>query len=232
LDTLTSINTRKGPEERPLLKAFLDLFFPNPCPLCNERTSAGRYLCASCEKALDELLPAPVLGKGSGKVARLHYYSVEDSPLYELIKAYKYLPRKGLADHLALFLYRLIVFWRVSVPFIIPLPAHPASIRARGFSNTRLILDRLKVRFMPEITILDPVVRREWSYRPQASLIDEAKRKDNVRGVFRVKKGTILPERVALFDDVYTTGATVAEYCRVLAPLVKEIDLFLLIRRK
>jgi len=172
------------------------------------------------------------LGEGFGKVERFYCFSDTNTVLYDLVKAYKYHPQKDLAKHLSFFLFRLIDFWHASVPFIIPLPAHPASIRTRGFSNTRLILDRLKQRFIPDLTILEPAVRREWSYRPQASLVEEEERKANVRDVFRIKKGTILPERIALFDDVYTTGATVAEYCRVLAPYVKQIDLFILVRRK
>ncbi len=213
-------------------KAFLDLFFPNHCPICQERVSGARYLCPVCEKILEDMVPAPVLGEGFGKVERFYCFSDTDSVLYDLVKAYKYLPQKELAKHLAFFLFRLIDFWHASVPFIIPLPAHPASIRTRGFSNTRLILDRLKQRYIPDLTILEPAQRREWSYRPQASLTDETERKENVRDVFRLKKGTILPERIALFDDVYTTGATVAEYCRVLAPYVRRIDLFVLARRK
>jgi len=232
LDTLASVNTRKGPEERPLLKAFLDLFFPNRCPICQESASAARYVCPDCERSLTGLLPTPFLGEGFGKVERFYCFSDTNTVLYDLVKAYKYHPQKDLAKHLSFFLFRLIDFWHASVPFIIPLPAHPASIRTRGFSNTRLILDRLKQRFIPDLTILEPAVRREWSYRPQASLVEEEERKANVRDVFRIKKGTILPERIALFDDVYTTGATVAEYCRVLAPYVKQIDLFILVRRK
>jgi predicted amidophosphoribosyltransferase len=62
------------------------------------------------------------------------------------------------------------------------------------------------------------VVRRVKSTPPQAGLTN-AKRRENVRGAFRVKpraKTKVAGLRLLLVDDVLTTGATAAACARAL----------------
>jgi ComF family protein len=231
LDTFTALNTRKGPTKFPFLGASLDLFFPNTCLLCQERIQSTVFYCHGCEQELDELAPSPLPETGKGKLNRIYSFTDNTDILYGLIKAYKYVPRESLADHLSFFLYRLLAYWDIKTPFILPVPAHPASIRQRGFSNTERILISLKHRYLPDLQIIQPLRRVEWNYQPQASFKEEEKRKHNVRNVFKIKRGTIIPESIVLFDDVYTSGATVSEICRVLSPFTKNIDLFVLVRK-
>ena len=57
-----------------------------------------------------------------------------------------------------------------------------------------------------------PLVQRTRGVRPQRGL-DATARRQNVRGAFAARAG---PVRLALVDDVYTTGATVDECARAL----------------
>jgi predicted amidophosphoribosyltransferase len=57
-----------------------------------------------------------------------------------------------------------------------------------------------------------PLVHRTRAVRPQRGL-DATARRSNVRGAFAARAG---PPRLALVDDVYTTGATVDECARAL----------------
>ncbi|GLQ98658.1 hypothetical protein GCM10007863_30780 [Dyella mobilis] len=46
--------------------------------------------------------------------------------------------------------------------------------------------------------------------------LDAVQRRRNVRNAFAVREGVALPDHVAVLDDVFTTGTTLAECARVL----------------
>lgn len=79
----------------------------------------------------------------------------------------------------------------------------PARRRARGFNQARDIAERLGETL--GIPVDTGVVRRVRKVQAQRGLSREA-RLANLQGVFEVC--TDVPERVAIVDDVVTTGAT------------------------
>lgn len=87
---------------------------------------------------------------------------------------------------------------------LIPSPMLPARRRARGFNQARDIAERLGDTL--DIPVNAGAVRRVRHVRAQRGLGREA-RLANLRGVFEVCAH--IPERVAIVDDVVTTGATV-----------------------
>ena len=81
------------------------------------------------------------------------------------------------------------------------MPLHPQRARERGFDQAGWLARRLARRLGV------PLVRAERHRdTPSQRGLDRGERRRNVRGVFRVEAP--LPARVALLDDVMTTGAT------------------------
>lgn len=92
---------------------------------------------------------------------------------------------------------------------VVPVPLHPKRARERGFDQADWLARRLAVRHGVK---LSRAIRRRHT-RSQRGL-DRAERYRNLRNGFEVRKP--LPARVALLDDVMTTGATLdalAEAC-------------------
>lgn len=101
---------------------------------------------------------------------------------------------------------------------LVPVPLHPRRARERGFDQADWLARRLAARHGLR---LSRAIRREHT-RSQRGL-DRAERYRNLRQGFEVKGP--LPARVALLDDVMTTGATLdalAEAC--LAAGAREVE--------
>lgn len=84
---------------------------------------------------------------------------------------------------------------------LISVPLHPRRARQRGFDQA----DWLAVRLGKRLGI--PHLRaRRWRMTPTQRGLNRQERQVNLRGAFHVEHP--LPARVALIDDVMTTGAT------------------------
>ncbi len=101
-----------------------------------------------------------------------------------------------------------------SVDWLIPVPLHPAREAERGFNQSLLLARRLSERW--GVPVREGALRRVRVTRPQTELSAEDRRA-NVRGAFGLRRARqVAGTRVLLVDDIFTTGATVAECCRVL----------------
>ncbi len=97
------------------------------------------------------------------------------------------------------------------VDCIVALPLAPARQSERGFNQAQEIARRVAGDL--GVPMLD-LLSRSGAARPQAELA-WSERVRNVRGAFRCRE-TMNGLRVALIDDVMTTGASLAEAARAL----------------
>ena len=89
------------------------------------------------------------------------------------------------------------------------IPGRRADIRKRGFDHARVLAHELSSRLgIPSI----PALRRAGDRVDQAGL-NAAQRRSNLAGAFVAEQ---VPTRVAIVDDVMTTGATLSEAGRAL----------------
>lgn len=100
-----------------------------------------------------------------------------------------------------------------AVEVIVPMPLHVDRLFDRGFNQSheiaRFTARRLGLASAPGL------LRRHRPTRPQVGLSRD-ERIDNVRGAFAADRVRLAGRRVALLDDVVTTGSTVAEAARAL----------------
>jgi ComF family protein len=196
---------------------------PQACALC-ARPCGDALLCADCRDALPRLGPAcPVcaLPAAGGEVcgaclARPPPFAATVAawayafPADRLLQGLKYGRRIALAGPLADALASAVASRGGCVPdAVIALPLAPARQRERGFNQAaeiaRSVAHALSV---PLATGLARV--REAP--PQAALSWRARAR-NVRDAFRGDRA-LAGARVAIVDDVMTTGATIAAAAR------------------
>ena len=163
------------------------------CPQCAMPTASGA-LCGGC-------LSHP---PGFDAVFAPFVYAW---PLTPLIHQYKYAGNLALAQLLG---EALAATTKQAADCIIPLPLSPARLRERGFNQAHEI-----ARVVSRATgtrLAAGACRRVRDSAPQATLPwkDRAK---NIRGAF-VCDADLHGKRVAVIDDVLTTGATLNEFAR------------------
>ncbi|MDQ1315758.1 MAG: Phosphoribosyltransferase [Pseudomonadota bacterium] len=167
------------------------------CPQCATPTPAGQ-LCGSCLKR------PPAFDRSHAALA----YAF---PLDRLIPALKYSGRLAIAPVLGECLAEAMAPG-AAPDCLIPMPLHPRRIRERGFNHATEIAREVARRL--DLPLDTDSCRRIRDTPPQMGLKHDARRR-NVRGAFACT-GDVQGRRIALIDDVMTTGTSLDELAKTL----------------
>lgn len=132
-----------------------------------------------------------------------------DFPLDALVKHFKYQGALELAEWFAQGLAQQ-TWGHHNVDVLIPMPLHAGRLGERGFNQAAEIARRLARHL--QLPWLPLACQRLRNTPPQAGLDLKARRR-NLRGAFRCNMD-LSGKRVALVDDVMTSGASLDELAR------------------
>lgn len=230
----------------PVLDQILTRLFPATCVLCGAPGWDGLDLCVGCLADLpyDQdccsrcALPLPA-GQPSGAMCGqcqrhpppygvCHAAFRYEDPLPALVGGAKFRSRLNLARLLGQCLAAALQERGAQMPdLILPVPLHARRLRERGYNQAMEVARTLGREL--SIPVDARSCARVVATPPQAGLEQKGRRR-NVRGAFRVVR-PLDAARVAVVDDVVTTGSTVAELTRVLRTAgVKRVDVWAVAR--
>lgn len=213
-----------------LAASFAGLALPQCCELCVART-AGALLCAACTADLQRVPAACPVCALPSSVGAICGACLNDPPPYKatlaalvytfptdrLLQRIKYGGRLALADWAGATLATAVCAALGGRSAddrpdrIVALPLAESRQRERGFNQAREIA--VRVARAIALPLAAPLARISTGL-PQTAL-PWAERHRNVHGAFAVR-GNVRGARIALVDDVMTTGATLAEAARTL----------------
>lgn len=202
---------------------ILDALFPRRCLGCGR---IGKYFCDQCRSTIrvveqNEAI-CPMCGRLAidgvihprcrtrygldGLTSFFHY----DGIIQKAVKMLKY---RRVSDLAAEFVSLISV--PCTLPrrqaglhhdpcIFVPIPLHPSRQKERGYNQAE-ILGALIAKKL-NIPIATDILKRVKKTVPQVEMKKREARLKNMEGVFAVYHTP--PEHVVLFDDVFTTGAT------------------------
>jgi ComF family protein len=165
------------------------------CPQCG--LSSDGNVCGSCLNSSPDF--------DATRAVFLYAY-----PIDAMMLRYKYGNSLNLGDTFGEFLAEKTNFESVDV--IIPMPMHPQRLKERGFNQALEIAKVLTKNYKKKLDYKS--VTRQTLTPPQASL-PLKERVKNIKGAFKVN-ADLAGKRIAIVDDVMTTGASLNELAKTL----------------
>ncbi len=219
------------------LRRAIDLVYPRNCQFCGDALDEQHrgVVCPACLGRAKPIAPPfcrrcalPFDGKltepfecGYCKDLKFHFTRAvaacrAEGVVRDCIHRFKYNREMYFEMHLAGWLVeagRRWIDWQ-QVDAIVPVPLYPRKERAREFNQAERLARALGRAV--GVPVLARLLRRVKETGTQTKL-DAESRRANVRGAFAaVGRERIDGLRIALVDDVFTTGATLDSCARVL----------------
>ncbi len=209
------------------VERLLTLLFPPACCACGD-AGLGRYdICAPCYRELPRLrlaceicaepLPAPAsyCGRCLARPPRFHRVRTPylyAAPVDGLVLGLKFNGRLARGRLLGELLARHLLATGASADLLLPVPLHLSRLRERGFNQAMELARPVAQRL--GIPLSAGTLRRVRRTATQSEL-PFRQRGGNVRNAFSVR-GRLDDLRIAVVDDVVTTGNTADAVARAL----------------
>ncbi len=205
--------------------SLVDFIFPKKCVGCGK---FGEYFCSKCFSKIEyvENPVCPVCQRQAvggrthpkcqtrysldGLVVACRYRNPVKVAIQKVKYRWVYDIEKVLVDLLATQIYKFAIPQKV---ILVPVPLHKKRKNWRGFNQAEILAKDLSKKF--KVNYSEILIRSRETKTQVGLKRDE--RKENVRGAFELRRGADVSGRnVILVDDVYTSGATMAECAKVL----------------
>ena len=193
----------------------LNLIYPNVCGICNRL--CNKDLCRKCELKLENISKTKI-DYYADKNFRKHLYIFNyEGIIKEKLIALKFNENTYVYKAFINFLIKnekICRFFK-SYDIIIPVPIHKKRKLERGYNQSALFAKDIS-NYFDNLTYLDDVLIKKINNKPQSTK-NKIDRENNIIGVYALRNNNKISEkRILLLDDIYTTGSTVNECCKVL----------------
>lgn len=188
---------------------LLACLIPRRCVLCNQ-VGGELDFCVGCRNDLPWLGEAGLAEHANGAiVAALSY----EYPVDRMLTGAKFHRQLHFARALGELLAEVVEARRARLPdLLVPVPLHRHRLATRGYNQAveiaRPVAERLRIK--PALSLCE---RRKPT--AEQTGLSAAERRSNLRGAF-VVQSPCAGARVAILDDVITTGSTTAALAEAL----------------
>ena len=206
----------KQKEPVPTVPSLLNLIYPPKCGICGKLNE--NFLCNKCYKILenDAKFNVDKFEKTENEFDEHIYMFKYKGLIRRLIIDYKFQEKSYLYKTIVNFLLKDKKMFEIikSYDTIVPVPISRKRKKTRGYNQSYLIAKDLAN--IIGIKLENRVLFKTKNIIEQSKLNKE-ERLENIKGVYEIRNTKrIINKKILLFDDIYTTGSTVNECCRML----------------
>ena len=193
---------------------ILDYFYPPMCGICGKLDS--NFLCKKCEKILESHEEQNIVKVENMNFEELIYIFKYEGIIRENLLKYKFEEKSYLYKTFVNFLLKNDKIFENMKNYdtIIPVPISKKRDRQRGYNQSFLIAKEISK--YTNLKLINNCLFKTKNVIEQSKLTKE-EREQNIKNVYSLKNGDkIESKKILLIDDIYTTGSTVNECCRIL----------------
>ena len=191
---------------------IMDLLYPDisACIYCgSENADAVSKLCADCAAEEEVQKLGRIEVKGYDCYAYMSFCELSRNAVHRL----KYGEETWLAQKMGDKMFKLLNEKRAKFDTLTYVPLHKSRQRSRGYNQSEHLAERIAELYGIECEALLDRIRNTKSQTTQSA----AGRIANVAGAFKLREGVdVRGRRIAIVDDIITTGATILECASVL----------------
>lgn len=211
--------------KKKLLEAILSLTYPPKCGICGKLNRD--FLCNKCYIKLknDSKFTIEEDIDNDNEYNKLLYMFKYEGMIRNIILKYKFQEKSYLYKTIVNFLLKNGKLFEIIKTYdtIVAVPISKKRKKTRGYNQSYLLAREIANR--AGIKIENKCLFKTKNIIEQSKLNKEERIK-NIKGVYELKNSYRLEnKKILLIDDIYTTGSTVNECCKVLKKAnPKEID--------
>lgn len=203
---------------------WTEILFPSRCLTCQAETRGREVICENCFSKI-KINQTLFCGLCRARLAANKKICHQDFPYllgsacdYEegavknLIASLKFQLIKAAAEPLAEWLieYARAIDWPWQEWLVVPMPLSRQRLRERGFNQVELMGEIFARHFGARVE--KESLERIKNTSPQSEAKSFEQRLSNLKGAFRViSPALVAGKKIALLDDVVTSGATLKE---------------------
>ena len=217
-----------------LFQSFLNFVYPAVCPVCSDLVDVHGNMCASCWSRFNwisnpkcfrcgypfpadlDLGPTPLCPHCAAGECGLDFIRsacVYDDVSKNVMLPFKHASQLKFQKMMSNAMINCVRDLNLDVDVVLPVPLAYKRLFHRGY-NQAALLARPIAKHFNAILDVDSLSRK---YRKDMGHKTAKQRRENIRGVFSVKKfDNIRGKKILIVDDVMTSGATFYELNRVL----------------
>jgi len=192
----------------------INLIFPNVCGICEKICKED--LCKKCEIKLNNIMKVKIDNYNDKNFKKHLYIFKYEGIIKERLIKFKFREKAYIYKSMVNFLIKneKVCRFLKTYDIIIPVPIHYNRKVTRGYNQSALIAKELAKKL--NIKYEEKVLFKKVNNKPQSTKNKEDRAKNVIDVYYTKNEQNIYNKKIILLDDIYTTGSTVNECCKIL----------------